>query len=76
MDVSTQHYFQAKKILGYQTNVRVGEMSFDDLQKKFIDKMQREKDRAQREKEKNMNSNEVTHSFIHSDGNHNPTHKY
>ena len=46
-------------------------MSFDDLQKKFIDKMQREKDRAQREKEKNMNSNEVTHSFIHADSNHN-----
>ena len=41
-------------------------MSFDDLQKKFIDKMQREKDRSQREKEKNMNSNEVMHSFIHS----------
>ena len=58
-DVSAQHYFQAKKILGYHTNVRVGEMSFDDLQKKFIDRMQREKDRSQREKEKNMNTNEV-----------------
>merc|ERR1719150_3167292 len=50
--------FEAKKILGYQTNVRVGDMSFDDLQKKFIDRMQREKDRSQREKEKNMNTNE------------------
>ena len=40
-------------------------MSFDDLQKKFIDRMQREKDRSQREKERNMNSgNEVSHSFI------------
>ena len=65
-DVSAQHYFQAKKILGYHTNVRVGEMSFDDLQKKFIDRMQREKDRSQREKERNMSSNEVIHSFIHS----------
>ena len=52
-------FCQAKKILGYQTNVRVGEMSFDDLQRKFIDKMQKEKERSQREKERNMNSNEV-----------------
>ena len=34
-------------------------MSFDDLQRKFIDKMQKEKERSQREKERNMNSNEV-----------------
>ena len=63
-DTHINNFFQAKKILGYQTNVRVGEMTFDDLQKKFIDKMQREKERSQREKERSMNANEVSQRHI------------